>query len=100
MFFLFFVFGCVGSFLLCGLSLVVESAGTTLPRGARASHCGGFFCGGAQALGVRASVVVAPVGSVVVAHGLSCSVACGPGLEPVSPALAGGFVTTAPPGKS
>ena len=24
----------------------------------------------------------------------------GPGLEPVSPALAGGFLTTAPPGKS
>ena len=24
----------------------------------------------------------------------------GPGLEPVSPALAGGFVTTAPPGKA
>ncbi|KAJ8783633.1 hypothetical protein J1605_008676 [Eschrichtius robustus] len=76
-------------------------------------------------------------GSVVVAHGPSCSAACGifpdqgsnpcplhwqadspplrhqgspnllcgmwdlprPGLEPVSPALAGGFSTTAPPGK-
>ena len=24
----------------------------------------------------------------------------GPGLEPMSPALAGGFLTTAPPGKS
>ena len=39
------------------------------------------------------------------AHGLSCSTACGmwdlprPGIEPVSPALAGGFLTTAPPGK-
>ena len=37
------------------------------------------------------------------AHGLSCSTACGnlpgPGLEPVSPALAGGFLTTAPRGK-
>ena len=44
------------------------------------------------------------MGSVVVAHGLSCSVACGilsgPGLEPLFPALAGGFLTTAPPGKS
>ena len=37
--------------------------------GARASHCGGFSCCGAQALGVRASVVVA--------HGLRCSAACG-----------------------
>ena len=28
------------------------------------------------------------------------SVVPGPGLEPVSPALSGGFLTTAPPGKS
>ena len=40
------------------------------------------------------------------AHGLSCSARehmedlPGPGIEPVSPALAGGFLTTAPPGKS
>ena len=37
-------------------------------------------------------------------HGLSCSTACGnlprPGLKPVSPALAGRFLTSAPPGKS
>ena len=44
-------------------------------------------------------------GSVVVAHRLSCSATKmwdlpGPGLEPVSPALTGGFLTTAPPGKS
>ena len=43
------------------------------------------------------------VGSVVVAHGLSCSVACGifpdQGSKPVSTALAGGFLTTVPPGK-
>ena len=42
-------------------------------------------------------------GSVTVAHGPSCSAACGnlprPGLNPVSPALAGRFSTTAPPGK-
>ena len=41
--------------------------------------------------------------SVVVAHGLSCSVACGifldQGSNPVSPALAGRFFTTRPPGK-
>ena len=38
------------------------------------------------------------------AHGLSCSVACGnlpgPGMEPMSPALAGRFLSTVPPGKS
>ena len=30
-----------------------------LRRGAQASHCGGFSCCGAQALGTRASVAVA-----------------------------------------
>ena len=45
------------------------------------------------------------VGSVVVAHRLSCPGACGilvprPGIEPASPALEGGFFTTGPPGKS
>ena len=107
--------------------LWLQRAGTTLHCGARASHCGGFSCCGAQALGAQASVVAA--------HGLSsCGMrslerrlsscgsralecrlsSCGawawllhsmwdlpgPGLEPVSPALAGGFLTTAPPGKS
>ena len=43
--------------------------------------------------------------SEVEAHDLSCPAACGilvPGLgiEPVSPVLAGGFLTTGPPGKS
>ena len=43
--------------------------------------------------------------SLFVAHGLSCSSACGillpqPGIEPVSPALQGRFLTTGPPGKS
>ena len=41
-----------------GLSLVAVS-GATLCCGAQASHCSGFSCCGAQALGVRASVVVA-----------------------------------------
>ena len=43
--------------------------------------------------------------SLVVALGLSCPSACGilvpqPGIEPASPALEGGFLTTGPPGKS
>ena len=42
--------------------------------------------------------------SVVVVHGFSCSAACGifldQGLNPCPPALAGGFLTAAPPGKS
>ena len=45
------------------------------------------------------------MGSVVAAHGLICPAACGilvprPGIEPASPALEGGFLTTGPPGKS
>ena len=62
--------------------------GATLRCGAQASHCSGFSCCRARALGARAqwlwlagSAVVArglqSVGSVVVAHGLSCSTACG-----------------------
>ena len=62
----------------------------------QASHYGGLSCDKAPALECT--------GSVVVVHGLSYPAACGilvPGLEiePVSPALAGGFVTTGPPGK-
>ena len=36
------------------------------------------------------------LGSVTAAQGLGCPA----GIEPVSPALAGGFLTTGPPGKS
>ena len=69
----------------------------------------------ASRCGARASVVVAgglsSCGSRALERRLSscgarASLLCsmwdlpGPGLEPVSPALAGGFLTTAPPGKS
>ena len=99
---------------MCGLSLVALS-GATLCYGAQASHCNGFSCCRARALGTWASVAVArglsSCGSWTVEHRLS---SCGawaqllhgmwdlprPGLEPVSPALTGGFLTTAPPGKS
>ena len=89
-------------------------AGATLCCGARASHCGGFSCCGARALGAWASVVVAcglsSCGSQAVERRLSSCGAWayllhgmwdlpGPGLEPMSPALAGGFLTTEPPGK-
>ena len=42
---------------MCGLSLVAAS-GAALGCGAKASHCSGFSCCGAQALGAQASVVV------------------------------------------
>ena len=77
--------------------------GATLHCGARASHCGGFSCCGARALGARASVVMARgLSSCGTRAKLLCGMwdLPGQGMKPVSPALAGGFLTTAPPGKS
>ena len=104
----------LGLLLLRTGFLQLQQAGATLRCVARASHCGGFSCCGARALGTWASVVVArglsSCGSWALQRRLS---SCGAraqllrgmwdlpraGLEPVSPALAGGFLTTAPPGK-
>ena len=55
----FFFSGCVGSSLLCAGFLQLWRAGATLCCSAQASHCSGFSCCGAQALGTRASVVAA-----------------------------------------
>ena len=84
--------------VVCGLLIGVASL--------VAEH--GLQARGLQQLWHVASAVVAhrlqSAGSAVVVHGLSCSAACGnlprPGLEPVSLALAGRFLTTVPPGKS
>ena len=54
-----FIFGCVGSSLLCVGFLQWRRAGATLCCSTWASHCGGFSCCRARALGARASVVVA-----------------------------------------
>ena len=131
-----FIFGCIGSSLLrvaffqlrqagatlrcrvwafssCALQL--WRAGAALCCSVQASHCSGFSCCRAWALGMRASVVVAcglsSCGLWALEHRLS---SCGtraqllcsmwdlprPGIEPVSPALAGGFLTTVPPENS
>ena len=109
-----FIFGCVGSSLLCVGFLQLQRVEVTLHCGAGASHCGAFSCYRAQGLGARASVVVArqlsSCGSWVLERRLStCGARAqllrgmqdlpGPGLKPMSPALAGGFLTTVPPGK-
>ena len=109
-----FIFGCIGSSLLRVGFLQLRRAGATFHFSARASHCGGFSCCGAQALGVWASVVVAlrlsSCGSQALERRLSsCGPRAqllggmwdlpGPGFKPMSPVLAGGFPTTAPPGK-
>ena len=116
---MFICFGRAGSSVPCGLFSSCREQGLLSSYGARGSCCSGFFCFEAQSRGAQASAAVpegSPVttpelqstGSVVVTHGLSCdtcSIARGilvplPGMEPVSPALGGGFVTTGPPGKS
>ena len=83
--------------------------------GSWASPCGGFSCRGHRIQGARASAVVAcglrSRTSWAPEHKLS---GCGawaelshgrwglprPAIEPVSPALAGGFFTAEPPGKA
>ena len=75
-----------------GLPLVAASGGHS------SSRCAGLSL--SRPLPLR-STGSRRAGSVIVAHGPSCSAACGPrpGLKPMSPALAGRFSTTAPPGK-
>ena len=114
LFYLFIAFGCIGSLLLPAGFLQLWRTGTTLRCGAQASHCSGFSCCGAQTLGTRVSVVVArglsSCGSWALERRLSsCGSRAqllhgmwdlpGPGLEPVSPALAGRLPTIVPPGK-
>ena len=80
-----FILGRIESSLLCAGFLQLRRAGATLLCGARTSHCCGFSCCRARALGARALVVAARglsscgsrAGSVVVACELSCSAACG-----------------------
>ena len=103
----FFLFGCIGSSLLRVGFPQLRQGGATVHCDARASHCSGFSCCGAQALGERAQQLwlagsraqaqqLWRTGLVVPWHvGLPR-----PGIKPVSPALAGVFLTTAPPGKS
>ena len=75
----------------CGFSL--SSCGTQAPGRVVSVVCS------TQALWLRRA------SSAIVACRLCCPAACGisvpwPGIEPVSPALEGGFFTTGPPGKS
>ena len=105
-FFLIFIFGCVGSSLVCAGFLQLWRAGATLRCGAQASHCSGFACCGAWAQGTQAQqfgmgALERRLSSCSTWAQLFCGMwdLPGPGLEPMSPALAGGFLSTAPPGK-
>ena len=77
------------------LSLVVVSQ-ATLRCPALTSHSGGFSCCGVHALGARASAVVTR--GLLFAWGMWNLP--GPGIEPMSSALAGGLLATVQPGKS
>ena len=90
-----FIFGCAGSSLLCmGFSLVSANGDYSLLR------CAGFS--------LRWLLLLRSTGSRHTGFS-SCSTQAQllrgmwdlprPGLEPMSPALAGGFLTTVPPGK-
>ena len=101
----FLIFGCAGSSLLHGLPLAAESGGCSLVVGLCFSspwllllQSRGSWC--------PASAVVAPrlesTGSAIMEHGFNCLGMWNLprlGIEPVSPALAGGFFTTEPTGK-
>ena len=111
--FLFFIWLRWVSVAVRRLSPVV-AVGATLGCSVQAPHCGGLSRSRARALGTRASVVVArglsSCGSRAPERRLS---RCGArdqllrgiwdpprvGLEPMSPALVGGLLTTEPPGK-
>ena len=54
------IFVCAGSSLLCALFSSWGELGLLFTCGARASHCGGFSCCRARALGHVSSVVLAP----------------------------------------
>ena len=89
-------------FWLCWVSAAVHTV-----YSAPASHCGGFSCFRAWALGHSGSVVAAvwAVEHWLTSVGARAQLLCGTwelprsGIELVSPALAGGFFSTEPPGK-
>ena len=87
---------CTGSSLLQVGFLQLWRVGATLCCGARASHCGGFSCS-SQSIGSRARGLQYLQCTDLVAH--SMRNLPGPGIELVSPALAGRFSSTGPPGK-
>ena len=109
-----FFFGSTRSLWLClGLLWLRWRGGraAALHRSSWTSHCGGFSCCGAvsRACGLQhSSMWVSTCGVRVPGHtGFTGCGACaqglrslwnlfGPGIEPVSPALAGGFLPTEP----
>ena len=102
-----YLFGCIGSLLLCADFLQLQRVGAPLRCGAQASHCGDLLL---QSTGSRCAGFSSCITRALKHAGFS---SCGtqaqllhgmwalprPGIKPVSPTLAGGFLNTAPPGK-
>jgi len=87
---------CAGSSMLCTLSLAAVSRGYSL------SWCLGSWCADFSKTAVHGSVASAcGLSSCGTQAWLLCSIwhLPGPGIQPVSPALAGGFLITGPPGQ-
>ena len=118
--FIYILFFCTGFSLLCVSFIQLWQVGANFCSGTQTFHCGGCSCCRAQSLGGRvAALGLSSCGvwlqsmwvSVVVAHRLS---SCGAwsqllrsmwnlprtGIKPVFLALAGRFLSTAPPEKS
>ena len=111
-----FIFVYTGFLLLCMGFLYLQWAEATLHCISWASHCSGFSCYTAQALGMQSSVFVACGFNSCGSQALECAgfSSCGawtylvsgiwtpprPEIEPMSPALAGGFLSTVPWAKS
>ena len=93
---LYFNFGSAGSSLLCASFLQLWRSGATLCCGMPVSHRGGFSYCRAWALGCAG---FSSCGAWAQLHCGICSLPK-PGIEPMSSALAGSFLSTAPPGKS
>ena len=89
------IWGCAGSSLLYSGFLWFWRARATLRCSAWASRCCGFSCCQAQALGVQLN----SFGMQALLLQSMWDLA-EPGIKPMCPALAGGFLTTGPPGKS
>ena len=81
------IYGSAGSSLLHMSFLQLQQVGATLHYSAQASHCGAFSCGfSLQSTQAQLSHDMWDLPR--------------PGRKSMSPAMAGGFLTTGPPGKS
>ena len=95
-FFFFFKFLAVLGFCCCAQAFFsCGEWGLLSSRDVQASHCGHFFCCRAWALECGLSSCGTWAYSLPSMWDLP-----GPGIKPVSPALAGIFLSTGPPGKS